>query len=306
MPQSTVLSSPPPRYDFEWEWPPYDVSTDLDDLRSTSATQIRPSNLQRAGGGVSLEAGVTAIQLGGDNVGPNFNLNVANGRLASFLANENSQWAAGYKLPWWAPLWDPLEANPGARIEPASVVAVIDWHFVCETEDWAGSTADASGFWFQPHRAAQPGLAAGSPGGASPTGGFGIAINDDGSAKKSADFVAYNAAGVVLQRTPLSIALFARWNVARFIIVSAVPGGAAATLSLEINGAPIVDVTSLEFDDVTLLRPTTLFADALGFVCGLSWFAMGAAPFDPDAAIRFRLFGRHGRFLPNGLEAAEL
>jgi len=255
-------------------------------------TTSSPANTQTP---VNFEAGLASV-LG---AGGTFELQELGGRTCVRTTSTVNTVAAGFRPLAWQAGYDAAAFNPGAFYEPDSVVASIDFHVAATSALFAGG-ADVTGFWFQPRHDVftQPNVAAAAPGGGSALGGFGVALNDDGGGGAQWEYVAYDGAPTILQRTPIGAAIVpdvTDWTTFRFTIIAAA-SGRAATMSLAVNGVDIVGVQDLLFDDVTLFRPNTLEALALQWFFGQALGPMAGAGFF------FALYARFGRFTTTGAE----
>lgn len=204
----------------------------------------------------------------------------------------------GWKTDLWAPSFDAGTFNPGALLEPPSVVAIWDIHVAAFQTAFVAGSADRTGFGFIPLILLATPYPDSTLGGAAPTGGFAIYLNDDGGGNNQWEFVSYDAVPATLLRVPIGPAIIpdvTLWSSFRFTIVSAA-AGRPAELSLEVNRTSIVGVTGIAFDDVVLMRPNTLAAFASGFTLGQSLAPMGGAGY------RYSLFARFGRFNAAGEE----
>ena len=291
MPLSTVLPGASPEFVQSWAYPEQFRDVAIGTAAGTAARAvIFPADV-----GPSYPVGALAQAFGGDNVGPNYD--ILGGRVCAVISNTASDFAAGWKLGQWAPGFDPDAFNGGAGYDPHSVVGVFDFHVAMSSAAFTGGGADTSGFWFQPRFSpfAQPNMVDGAPGGSTPTGGFGVGLNDDGGGNSEWQFISYDDVGAILQRTTLAVPDVTVWNTFRFIVVAA-NSGRQATLTLELNGSTVAAVNAIPFDDVTLIRPNTLQAASVGLIAGVALDRWGGE------SMRLRIFSQYGRFTPSGVE----
>lgn len=287
MPQSTVLPPPKIDFDFDFLYPQAALGLQPPAALFVGNSQRRPIDSQNN----AIPDGPVATFTGGGSVAPraiNFG-----GRIGAEVRSTVNTQSAGWRPSMWMPAFDDTEFNPGAKLDPASVVGIFDWNVAATSALFAAGSADITGIWYQTKFAGEFAFAEGTPPSGNPAGGFGVALNDDGAGNNRWEFISYTGAGVVLARIPIALADVTIWNQFRFEIISAA-SGRPATLSLFANSTPIVDAQ--EFDDVVLLKPATAKATALGFKFGQCLGPMGGE------GLIFTLYGRFGRYTSAGVE----
>lgn len=232
---------------------------------------------------------------GGGTVGPQFQQ--LGGRPHCFLTSPT-----GASDGWYHDLWQPsfVAANwpAGSSYDPPSIVGVFDLHVALTAAAFAGA-ADTHGFMWLP----QPnvGIFNRAPQGGLSLGGFGLVINNDGGGLSQWEFIAWGPGaypGNITLRAPIATAGFIgdvlKWSTFRTVIIAAGPGR-TATLSLEVNGAPIAAATAIPFDDVVLFNPATLLATSGTYAVGINLGAL-------VGGFRWQWHCRFGRFTPGGEE----
>jgi len=292
MPLSTALPSPSIEFYGSFRYPNMIVNAQV-------LTPCAVGNVfSRRHGGIGQGPVTVApiISAGGAGVvGPLFS--ALGGRPAAVVTTVAVPAAAGWTPDLFQPSYDPDAWNVGALYAPDSVVGIFDFHVACTSALFAGA-ADVTGFWFVPLIPLQLGFTGTTPGGGSPSGGFGVGLNDDGGGGNEWQFISYDAAGTILQRTPVSAAIIpdvTLWSSFRFTVVGA-GAGRPAEVSLEVNRTSIVGVQAVPFDDVTLFRPNTLDATASRFCFCHTLGAMAGDGYN------FSLYARYGRFTAGGEE----
>jgi len=286
MPSTAIVQSPQPEWIARWGWPI---------LAAVDATGT--------GGGVNDHSGWRPnIQISSASAAFNplvtatgaLTLQVRNGRACS-RSNANPT-AFIAQFPPWMPNFGPASGiSPGCRVTEASVVAVWDIMFSL-TSPLAVYTADTTGWWWVPPVTAAgiaPNAQNSPPGGAAPSGGFGICVNNDGGGNARLEFLCFLGAVVAL-RTPApagSVPDITDWNNVRVMIVTAA-AGREAFVSVWVNGTDWIDTR--RFDDVTLSRPNTIINRALNF--GLDFVQAGSV-----SAIFQSIEAKFGRMTPLGI-----
>lgn len=294
MPISTALPSPSIEFYGDFRYPNMQVNTQV-----LTACAVGNSFVRRhpaTGQGPTTVAPIISTASGG-TVGPQFS--ALGGRPAAFITTAGGVAGAGFAPDLFQTGFDAGDWNVGALYAPDSVVAVWDFHVACTTTVFAAGTADETGFWFVPLIPLQTSFPAATPGGVGAfSGGFGIALNDDGGGGNQWEFISYDTTPTILQRTAIGAAIIpdvTLWSSFRFTIVGAA-SGRPAEVSLEVNRTSIVGVQGVPFDDVTLFRPNTLDATASRFCVSHTLGAMGGAGYN------FSMYARFGRFTAGGEE----
>lgn len=295
MPSSTVL--PPQAVEFLREvWYP-----SLDRANVNVGVGLNPSGFTDAREG-DLSRTYNNPAGKGDVGAPQPQTAVVKGRMGARITTAATTHARGWAEGWWRAAWDPAGFNPGALLDPESVVFVVDFSVACTSPAFVPGTADVTGFWFAPKEVGSLGWTQNCPGGGvNKRGGFGIGLNDDGAGANQWEFITWldNAAGgAILSRQAIPVADVTDWNTFRFIIVSAA-SGRPANLTVQANGTTAVD--AIPFDDVTLYRPNTLFQsmfgqDSPGWAFGEALADMGGEGWT------FTVRWRQGRFTPSGAQ----
>lgn len=287
MPQSTLL--PAQAVEFRREgWYPKRGRGRLAGaaLNTAQFTRVKPANLS-----VAYNEPAGFGNLGGDPI-----LAVRNGRPCARSTTAAATFARGWSCGWWNPGWDAAAFNPGALLDPLSVVLALDFNVACSQAAFVAGTGDISGFWWIPSEQGAPNFFQATPGSGSgiQRGGWGLALNDDGAGNNQWEFVSFDGGPVnVVQRTPVPVADVTDFNRFRFQLISAA-SGRPATLTLLANGSAVAGLDGKEFDDVTLFRPATLTSVAIRWAWGVVLGDMGGAGFDYD------IYWRTGRFTPDG------
>lgn len=289
MPLSTALPAPSIEFYGDFTYPTGIVGAQV--LTPCPADDAFSKTRPESNQGPTQISGV--ITSGGSGVvGPNYA--VVGGRPCVINTSIGTPAGRAWRTDIWQPGWDPDAFNAGALLNPPSVVAVWDFHVAATALAFAAGTDDQTGFWFQPLIPVMGGFTVGTPGGASPAGGFGIALNNNAGPNRW-EFVSYDDGGAILQRTELVVPDVTQWSSFRMTLISAA-AGRAATLSLQVNRENVGDVQGLPFDDVVLMRPNTLAAAATNFAVGQTLGPMGGE------GLQFAIFARFGRFTASGEE----
>lgn len=200
---------------------------------------------------------------------------------------------------WFPHLGPAADIAAGSRQVPSSLVSVMDWHMSWNMGGGVPPWADDDvGMWWLPflgtvNRNQVPG----NP--AADVGGFGVFVNNDGAGGSQYEYVSWGTGspGAILERVAIGSSIVPDiddWNTVRFIIIGARAGGSEATLSVEVNGMPVV--TDREFGSAVLNRPQTSAAGAAGLVMGFN--IAGPVAQEVWAQWHWRL----GRFTPSGAE----
>jgi len=292
VPISTALPSPSIEFYGSFRYPTLLVNTQVltDCVIGNTFCRRHPATGQGA-----KTVGPIIGSGGGGVVGPRFS--ALGGRPGAFTTTVGIPAAAGFAVDLWQTGYDAADFNEGSLYSPDSVVAIWDFHVATSSAVFAG-TADQTGFWFVPLIPLQTSFPDSTPGGAGPTGGFGICLNDDGGGANQWEYISYDAGGPVTQRVAIGAAIIpdvTLWSSFRFTIVGAA-AGRPAEVSLEVNRASIAGVQGVPFDDVVLFRPNTLNALASRFCVGQVFSGLAGA------GIQFGVYARFGRFTAGGEE----
>ena len=300
VPQSTVLPAQPVEFVSNMLFPPTGtVFSDGAVLTPGVHSFSRPGSQQATlliAGNAQTSAGTVGPQI--EQVGGKTCCRV------STTTGLQSQW---WRPSVWMPSFDDATFNPGAFLDPGSVVAVIDFEVACFQVAHVAGSEDVTGFWFQPRTAVvQPLVANQAPAGSVGGGGFGVALNDDGAGNNEWEFISYRNVGPpplqFVLRVPIGAAFVPDvrdWTLFRWTIVSAA-SGRPATMTLEVNGTGVPGLIGKVFDNVFpggLFTPEGLQPGIpVGFILGQALGVMGGVGY------RYRLFGRFGRFTADGVE----
>lgn len=296
MPQSTAL--PPQQVEIidRWSFPATsktqtDGSSITFDFQKVRYSLVTDGNISSPAIGGIGGAGTTQVRKG---PGTRMAVGVdANGALASL--------GAGFfqSIPH-APFGPAADFNPGAILEPSSVVQVYNFHFCV---DAAGAAApwpdDITGLAFIPFRFGVT-FVNNFRVGTAPQPGFGIFMNDDGGGATVPEYVAWSAAGATLERVNLAAQVpdVEAWSTARFILVGAT-SGREASMRLIVNGTEVL-AGGRQFGSASLLRPDATDPLATYYCAGFG--INGAA--GPE--LIFCMDGWNGRFTPEGEEIQSL
>ena len=202
----------------------------------------------------------------------------------------------GWSFPWWAPVFDGTLLPAGFRTPEGGVVGVLDVLF--RTGWAAGGPADMVGVWIGGTLDASSGAVyrQQTPGGASPglnTGGAGFLLRVDGTGH---DYVAWGVGGVVTERIAVPL-VPTQWNVFRFVLVSAQPGG-FARLETSVNGVPFI---VRNYGTAALPVPFAANPGVNGRPTQPALAITGNAV-NPPSGVAYRFDGKWGRYLPDGRE----
>jgi len=299
----TALPAPAISWIYRVQYPgPYGNRRTRENFRSP-ADQARVVGVgAKLGGSNPVEADVTAVGQGDQSSTGGDLYDIKNGVPCSRMTTGPD--AFGWSVPWWTPVLDGSLLDAGWRPPEGAAVAVIDADYYWGRPG-GSDTADDSGVWIGGaldssssalYRNQMPsGLSPGAD-----TGGAGVFVRTDGTGY---DYISWTAAdvnfpgGIITERIPIITTVADAWHTIRFILVTALPGG-AAQLTVQFGG---VEIVSRLYGSAELTFP---WARSTGFsgkpVSPAVVFAGGPGSAGFDWAYRWG--GKWGRFLPSGVE----
>lgn len=302
MPISVALPAPQISWEQELYCPAFTVVNSLPQTASgvldglaLRALQSRSQVQQVAAGGINSIGGYGTV----GTTGVINRIEQRHGRPCIRLSVAGTTQGDAICPPDWSPAFNtPASSlNPGSLQDPASIVAVWDWHMSAAlagaTPQWPNDTSPVI---FTPDGTGQD-IRNNPPGGTGPgLRGFGVFLNNVGGVARY-EYVSWNDARVVLERVTIGasiVPLISDWSTFRFIIVGAGSAGRSASLSLQVNGFDVV--VGRTFGSVVLENP--LGAAAASNLCG--GFAVSTS--GGTDLMFYQISAKLGRFTPSGSE----